>query len=64
MTVLRRFAFVTPLLLALVLSSEAMAQAGPAWDARKAGFENADAIGPYMRTLIASHHDTLGTLVR
>ncbi len=32
--------------------------------ARKAGFENADAIGPYMRTLIASHHDTLGTLVK
>jgi hypothetical protein len=32
--------------------------------ARKAGFEKADAIGPYMRTLIASHHDTIGTLVR
>lgn len=32
--------------------------------ARKAGFESADAIGPYMRTLISSHHDTLGTLVR
>ncbi len=32
--------------------------------AKKAGFENADAIGPYMRTLISSHHDTIGTLVR
>ena len=32
--------------------------------ARKAGFQNADAIGPYMRMLIASHHDTLGTIVR
>lgn len=32
--------------------------------AKKAGFANADAIGPYMRTLIALHHDTLGTPVR
>jgi hypothetical protein len=32
--------------------------------ARKAGFENADAIGPYMRSLISLHHDTLGTPVR
>ncbi|HSL22249.1 MAG TPA: hypothetical protein VK886_11995 [Vicinamibacterales bacterium] len=32
--------------------------------ARKAGFDSADAIGPYMRTLILSHHDTIGTLVR
>ena len=32
--------------------------------AKKAGFESADAIGPYMRTLISSHHDTIGTLVR
>ena len=32
--------------------------------ARKAGFQNADAIGPYLRMLIASHHDTLGTIVR
>lgn len=32
--------------------------------ARKAGFDSADGIGPYMRTLISGHHDTLGTLVR
>lgn len=31
--------------------------------ARKAGFENADAVGVYMRSLIATHHDTLGPLV-
>lgn len=32
--------------------------------ARKAGFSNADAIGPYMRTLISSHHDTFATVIR
>lgn len=32
--------------------------------AKKAGFDNADAIGPYMRTLISTHHDTIGTLVK
>lgn len=32
--------------------------------AQKAGFANADAIGPYLRSLIALHHDTLGTPVR
>lgn len=32
--------------------------------AKKAGFENADAIGPYMRSLISLHHDTIGTPVR
>lgn len=32
--------------------------------AKKAGFENADAIAPYMRSLISLHHDTLGTPVR
>lgn len=32
--------------------------------AKKAGFENADAIGPYLRSLIALHHDTLGTPVK
>jgi hypothetical protein len=32
--------------------------------AKKAGFENADAIGPYMRSLISLHHDTLGTPVK
>jgi len=32
--------------------------------AKKAGFANADAIGPYMRSLINLHHDTLGTPVR
>jgi len=32
--------------------------------AKKAGFANADAIGPYMRTLIGLHHDTIGTPVK
>ena len=32
--------------------------------AKKAGFANADAIGPFLRTLIALHHDTLATVVR
>jgi hypothetical protein len=32
--------------------------------ARAAGFEGDDRIGPYMRSLIQSHHDTLATPVR
>jgi hypothetical protein len=32
--------------------------------ARKAGFPNADGVGPYMRTLISTHRDTLGPQVR
>ena len=32
--------------------------------AKKAGFANVDAIGPYLRSLIALHHDTLGTPVK
>jgi hypothetical protein len=32
--------------------------------ARKAGFPDADGVGPYMRTLIASHRDTLGPHLR
>lgn len=32
--------------------------------AKKAGFANADAVGPYMRSLISLHHDTIGTPVR
>jgi hypothetical protein len=32
--------------------------------AKKAGFANADAIGPYLRSLIALHHDTLATAVK
>jgi hypothetical protein len=32
--------------------------------AKKAGFASADAIGPYLRSLIALHHDTLGTVVK
>ena len=28
--------------------------------ARKAGFASAEAVGPYMRTLISTHRDTLG----
>ena len=32
--------------------------------AKKAGFANVDAISPYLRSLIALHHDTLGTVVK
>jgi hypothetical protein len=32
--------------------------------ARAAGFEAANRIGPYLRTLISSHHDTLAVAVR
>ncbi len=32
--------------------------------ARKAGFTGADGVGPYMRTLISTHRDTLGPQVR
>jgi hypothetical protein len=32
--------------------------------AKTAGFANADAIGPYMRSLITLHHDTIGTPVK
>jgi hypothetical protein len=32
--------------------------------ARTAGFEGDDRIGPYLRSLIQSHHDTLATPVR
>lgn len=32
--------------------------------ARKAGFESADAIGPYMRTLIDMHRDTMGVAIK
>jgi hypothetical protein len=32
--------------------------------ARSAGYASADAIGPYLRTLISSHHDTLARAVR
>lgn len=32
--------------------------------ARAAGYATADAIGPYLRTLISSHHDTLARAVR
>lgn len=31
--------------------------------ARKAGFASADAVGVYMRSLINTHHDTLGSVV-
>jgi hypothetical protein len=31
--------------------------------AKKAGFASPDAIGPYMRTLIATHRDTLGPII-
>jgi hypothetical protein len=32
--------------------------------ARKAGFTGADAIGPYMRTLIDFHRDTMGVAIK
>jgi hypothetical protein len=32
--------------------------------AKKAGFANVDAVGPYLRSLIALHHDTLATPVK
>jgi len=32
--------------------------------ARAAGFDGAKAIGPYLRTLIASHHDTLAVSIK
>jgi hypothetical protein len=32
--------------------------------ARKAGFTGADGVGPYMRTLISTHRDTLGPQVK
>ena len=32
--------------------------------AKRAGFPNADAIGPYLRSLISLHHDTLATVVK
>jgi hypothetical protein len=32
--------------------------------ARAAGFESASRIGPYLRTLISSHHDTLAVAVK
>ena len=32
--------------------------------ARAAGFDGAKAIGPYLRTLIALHHDTLAVAIR
>lgn len=32
--------------------------------AKAAGFESAKAIGPYLRTLIREHHDTLATAVK
>jgi hypothetical protein len=32
--------------------------------AKKAGFESASAIGPYLRTLIRTHHDTLAVAIK
>jgi hypothetical protein len=32
--------------------------------ARRAGFENSDAIGPYLRTLIDMHRDTMGVAIK
>ena len=32
--------------------------------AKAAGFEGAKAIGPYLRTLISQHHDTLAVAIK
>ena len=32
--------------------------------ARQAGFADADAIGPYLRTLIDMHRDTMGVAIK
>ena len=32
--------------------------------AKKAGFDSASAIGPYLRTLISTHHDTLAVAIK
>ena len=32
--------------------------------ARAAGFESAGRIGPFLRTLISTHHDTLAVAIR
>jgi len=32
--------------------------------ARKAGFNNPEEIGPYMRTLIDFHRDTMGVAIK
>jgi len=40
--------------------SELIAPADNDAAARKAGFPSADGVGPYMRTLISTHRDTLG----
>ena len=32
--------------------------------AHQAGFKNSDEIGPYMRTLIDMHRDTMGTAIK
>lgn len=43
--------------------SEAIPEEVSAAAAKKAGFANPDAIGPYLRSLMSTHHDTLGTPV-
>jgi hypothetical protein len=40
--------------------SELIAKEASDAAARKAGFSSADDVGPYMRTLISTHRDTLG----
>ena len=41
-----------------------VAEAAQEAAAKAAGFESAKAIGPYLRTLIREHHDTLATAVK
>ncbi|MFQ5738524.1 MAG: hypothetical protein ACE5JX_05890 [Acidobacteriota bacterium] len=49
--------------LAHFAESGAIAQEKEDRAARKAGFESAGQIGPYLRTLIAEHHDTLAVAI-
>jgi hypothetical protein len=41
-----------------------IAEAAQEAAARSAGFEGASRIGPYLRTLISSHHDTLAVAIK
>jgi hypothetical protein len=45
-------------------ASAAVPEAKQEEAARAAGFDGAKAIGPYLRTLIAQHHDTLAVAIK
>jgi hypothetical protein len=48
----------------LYAESADVGEAKQAEAARAAGFDGAKAIGPYLRTLISLHHDTLAVAIR